>query len=51
MRLASARALLEGSGLSVEEVAHRVGYGDATALRRLMKKSFGATPRQVRQVA
>ena len=48
VRLASARALLEGSGLSVEEVAHRVGYGDATALRRLMKKSFGATPRQVR---
>ena len=51
VRLASARALLEGSGLSVEEVAHRVGYGDATALRRLMKKSFGATPRQVRLVA
>jgi transcriptional regulator GlxA family with amidase domain len=48
VRLASARALLETSGLSVEEVAHRVGYGDATALRRLMKKSYGATPRQVR---
>jgi transcriptional regulator GlxA family with amidase domain len=48
IRLASARALLEGGGLSVEEVAHRVGYGDATALRRLMKKSYGATPRQLR---
>ncbi|MED5621093.1 GlxA family transcriptional regulator [Ideonella sp. BN130291] len=48
VRLACARALLEGSGLSVEEVAHRVGYGDATALRRLMKKSYGATPRQMR---
>jgi transcriptional regulator GlxA family with amidase domain len=51
VRVASARALLEGSGLSVEEVAHRVGYGDATALRRLMKRSFGATPRQVRAPA
>jgi transcriptional regulator GlxA family with amidase domain len=49
IRLGCARALLEGSGLSVEEVAHRVGYGDATALRRLMKKSYGATPRQMRQ--
>jgi len=51
IRLACARALLEGSGLSVEEVAHRVGYGDATALRRLMKKSYGTTPRQMRQPA
>ncbi|WP_284617205.1 GlxA family transcriptional regulator [Aquabacterium humicola] len=51
VRVAHARAMLEGSGLSVEEVAHRVGYGDATALRRLMKRSFGATPRQVRGIA
>ena len=48
VRLACARDLLEGGRLSVEEVAHRVGYQDATALRRLMKKSFGATPRQMR---
>ncbi|MCM5682865.1 helix-turn-helix domain-containing protein [Schlegelella sp. S2-27] len=51
VRLASARALLESGGLSVEEVAHRVGYQDATALRRLMKKAYGATPRQMRPTA
>lgn len=51
VRLASARALLESGGLSVEEVAHRVGYQDATALRRLMKKVYGATPRQMRAAA
>jgi transcriptional regulator GlxA family with amidase domain len=51
IRLASARALLEGGGVTVEEAAHRVGYGDATALRRLMKRSYGATPRQLRPAA
>lgn len=50
VRLAQARALLEGGGLPVEEVAHRVGYRDATALRRLLRKSYGATPRQMRPV-
>lgn len=48
VRLAYARSMLERSGLSVDEVAHRVGYGDSTALRRLMKKTYGATPRQMR---
>ena len=48
VRLACARDLLEGGRWSVDEVAHRVGYQDATALRRLMKKAFGATPRQMR---
>jgi transcriptional regulator GlxA family with amidase domain len=48
VRLNKARALLENSKLSVEEVAARVGYSDATALRRLMRKTAGATPRQFR---
>lgn len=48
VRLNKARALLENSRLSVNEVAARVGYGDATALRRLMRKTTGATPRQFR---
>lgn len=48
VRLACARTMLENGSLSVEEVAHRVGYQDATALRRLMKKAYGATPRQMR---
>jgi transcriptional regulator GlxA family with amidase domain len=48
VRLARARALLETSRLPVAQVAEQVGYADATALRRMMKKSMGATPRQLR---
>jgi transcriptional regulator GlxA family with amidase domain len=48
VRLARARVLLEKSRLPVEQVAEKVGYADATALRRMMKKSIGATPRQLR---
>lgn len=48
VRLARARALLEKTRLSVELVAAKVGYADSTALRRMMKKSTGATPRQFR---
>lgn len=48
VRLARARVLLETSRLSVAQVAERVGYADATALRRMMKKATGSTPRQVR---
>lgn len=48
VRLARARVLLETSRLTVDQVAERVGYGDATALRRLMRKTLGATPRQLR---
>ena len=48
VRLARARALLEKSRLSVAQVAERVGYADATALRRMMKKAMDATPRQLR---
>ena len=40
--------LLETTRLPVEQVAEQVGYGDATALRRLMRKVTGATPRQFR---
>ena len=48
IRLNRARALLESSKLSVDEIAARVGYTDATALRRLMRKAMGTTPRQLR---
>jgi transcriptional regulator GlxA family with amidase domain len=48
VRLNQARMLLETSKLTVEQVAERVGYGDTTALRRLMRKVMGATPRQFR---
>ncbi|MGH8076586.1 MAG: GlxA family transcriptional regulator [Lysobacter sp.] len=48
VRVAKARGLLESSRYSVEQVAERVGYSDATALRRLIRKTMGATPRQLR---
>jgi transcriptional regulator GlxA family with amidase domain len=48
VKLNRARQLLESSRLSVAQVAEQVGYGDATALRRLMRKVMGATPRQFR---
>ena len=44
VRLRRARALLESSRMTVEQVAAEVGYQDATALRRLMRKSAGANP-------
>lgn len=44
-----ARSLLESSRMSVEQVAAAVGYQDATALRRLMKKISGTTPSRFRQ--
>lgn len=44
VRLRRARALLEGSRLSVDQVAAAVGYQDATALRRLMRKLAGTKP-------
>ncbi len=49
VRLKRARLLLESSRLSVDRIAEQVGYQDATALRRLMRKTFGATPRQFRR--
>jgi len=48
VRLNRARALLEGSRLSVEQVAEQVGYGDATALWRLVRRVAGVAPRGLR---
>ncbi|MDM4769009.1 GlxA family transcriptional regulator [Solimonas sp. SE-A11] len=50
VRLRRARALLEGSRMTVDQVAAAVGYQDATALRRLMKKVAGANPSRYRRV-
>lgn len=43
-----ARELLANSKYSVDIIAERVGYRDATSLRRLMKKMLKVTPRQLR---
>ncbi len=48
VRVRKARQLLEQSKLSVAHVAEAVGYADATALRRLMRKATGANPGRYR---
>ena len=48
VRLNRARSLIEGSRMTIEQIASEVGYQDATALRRLMLKSAGANPGKFR---
>ncbi|WP_162247099.1 helix-turn-helix domain-containing protein [Rhizobacter sp. Root404] len=48
VRLRHARALLERSRMSIEQVAAAVGYSDSTALRRLMMRSAGVLPSELR---
>jgi transcriptional regulator GlxA family with amidase domain len=48
VRLNRARMLIESSRLSIEAVAEKVGYADATALRRLMRKVVGSNPSRYR---
>lgn len=51
VRLGKARSLLESSRLPIQQVAERVGYGDANALRKAMKKIFGVIPSQLRRTS
>ena len=51
VKLRKARELLESSRMSVEQVAEAVGYCDATALRRMVKKGTGSTPSRYRPAA
>jgi transcriptional regulator GlxA family with amidase domain len=51
VRLNRARALIENSRMSVDRVAAEVGYGNATALRRLMRQLAGANPSVFRRAA
>ncbi len=48
IRFMRARHLLENSRMTVEQVAAAVGYSDATALRKLMRKVSGGNPSQSR---
>jgi transcriptional regulator GlxA family with amidase domain len=48
VRLNRARMLIESTRMTIERVAEHVGYEDATALRRLMRKVAGANPSQYR---
>lgn len=48
-RLALTEELLENSGLSVEQIAHRVGFGNAATLRHHFAAHRGTTPQQYRR--
>lgn len=48
IRFMRARHLLENSRMTVEQVAAAVGYSDATALRKLIRKVSGGNPSQSR---
>ncbi|WP_119840556.1 GlxA family transcriptional regulator [Pseudooceanicola algae] len=48
LRLREARRLVEGSSLSVAEIAVRCGYGDPSAMTRAFRLDFGMTPRALR---
>jgi transcriptional regulator GlxA family with amidase domain len=48
VRLNRARMLIESSRMSIARVAEQVGYEDATALRRLMRKVAGVNPSRFR---
>jgi len=45
-RMEAAAALLRTTPMSVDAIAHRVGYADTSAFRRAFKSSVGATPRE-----
>lgn len=51
IKLRRARTLLQDSRMTIEQVAVQVGYQDATALRRLVRKVIGATPGRLRASA
>jgi transcriptional regulator GlxA family with amidase domain len=49
LRVEQAVHLLETTSLSLEEVSTRVGYGDANALRRVIRRHVNASPRELRR--
>lgn len=49
IRLNTARYLVEDTGISLSEVATRVGYDNAAAFSRAFKDTFGTTPRALRR--
>ena len=48
-RIETAKRLLEKSGLGVEEIGRRVGYGDIGFFRELFKRYTGISPNAYRR--
>jgi transcriptional regulator GlxA family with amidase domain len=48
-RIEHARHLLESTGLSVEQVAHRAGFGTGASLRQHLQAAFGVSPTAYRR--
>ena len=48
VRLGAAHRLVSETSLSVAEIADRTGYDDASAFTRAFRKTFGKTPRGIR---
>ncbi|QSQ20118.1 helix-turn-helix domain-containing protein [Pyxidicoccus parkwayensis] len=51
VKLRRAQTLLQSTRMSVDDVAAEVGYQDAGALRRLLKKLGGGSPRALRSAS
>lgn len=49
LRLEEAKQMLETTDLSVEAVAHEVGYEDSSSFSRLFRRKTGITPAQYRK--
>ena len=48
LRLAAARRMLDGTGLSIAEIAVRCGYDSPAALSRAVRQLYGTTPSALR---
>jgi transcriptional regulator GlxA family with amidase domain len=51
LRVETAVQLLRTTRLSLDEVGLRVGYSDSNALRRLIRRETGTTPRELRRAS
>lgn len=51
LRLESARAMLEDSSSSLDEVARQTGFGDRERMRRAFMRTFGQPPQVIRRQA
>jgi transcriptional regulator GlxA family with amidase domain len=49
LRVSRARQVLESTSLSVDQVAHSVGYQDVSTFRRLFSRTVGLSPSQYRR--